>query len=87
MGCYCQANTSVFKLWALIPHHFEDIAPNDKWNYCLVFWALQITKELVFFFISTSAVFINEMVADFFQYLGQYQKKHTKIEEQETCFR
>ena len=32
-------------------------------------------------------MFINELVADFFQYLGQYQKKHTKIEEQETCFR
>ena len=44
-------------------------------------------KEICLFFISTSAVFINEFVAEFYQKLGQYQKKHTKIEEQTTCFR
>lgn len=70
MGCYCAKETTIFALWHLIPHNFKDINPKDNVNHCLIFWVLKYVKEIIMFFISTSAVFINEMVAGFFQYLG-----------------
>ena len=64
---------------------FSDLNLNvdgeDGKNYCFEFWYLQYIKSISLFFISSSAVFINEFVADFYQQLGKFQKKHTKIEE------
>lgn len=37
--------------------------------------------------VSASAVLINDIISGVFKSLGQYQKKHTKIEEQSTQFR
>jgi hypothetical protein len=81
----------------VVTHNFKEFSEYNLWmpdgqtadnkNYCLIWWGLQYLKEICLFFISTSAVFINEFVAEFYQKLGQYQKKHTKIEEQTTCFR
>ena len=92
MGCYCNEETSPWILWKLIPHNFYDESLSktgkpDNWNYCAWFWASGIIKWFAMFFIGQSAVFLNEVVADLFQVMGQFQKKHTKIEEQETCFR
>ena len=47
-----------------------------EWKDC------RIVAELI-----GTKTFINEFVADFFQTMGEYQKKHTKIEEQITCFK
>lgn len=91
MGCYCDEHTTVWALWTLIPHNFNEISEeklgkSDYWNYCGWLKLLWFLKEILLFFIKTSAVFINEIVAGFFLYLGKFQKKHTKIEEQETAF-
>lgn len=47
----------------------------------------QLLKQIVLVTVSTSAVIINGIIADLFTHLSQYQKKHTKIEEQSTSFR
>ena len=89
MGCYCMENTSIFLPWTIATHNFVEFSELNKYegggpdnkNYCMRWWSLQYLKDLCLFFVSTSAVFINEIVADCYQKLGQYQKKHTKIEE------
>ena len=79
MACYCNVETNLYTPWNLVPHNFEEfsadnlrdgIGVTDSTNYCGIFWGKMMLKELILFFISTSAVFINELVADFFQYLG-----------------
>lgn len=86
MGCYCDKETSPWMLWKLIPHNFNTESINkfqkpDNWNYCGWYWVSIVIKQIALFFIGTSAVFLNEVVADLFQVMGQFQKKHTKIEE------
>ena len=73
LGCYCKDNTSIFIPWKIAAHNFVEFSDlntnkegNDRANYCLEWWGLQYLKEIVLFFISTSAVFINELVANFF---------------------
>lgn len=73
IGCYCKENTNIFLPWTIVTHNFNEFSDlntfqegSDRKNYCLQWWGLQYLKELVLFFISTSAVFINEIVADFF---------------------
>ena len=87
MACYCKSETNIFLPWTVIGHNFADfsdmnpIPGKDNTNYCLRWWLLQILKQISLFFISTSAVFINEFVANLYQQLGKFQKKHTVIEE------
>lgn len=59
----------------------------DYTNYCLLWYMGQLLKQIVFFVVSTSAVLINGIIADIFKILGQYEKKHTKIEEQSSSFK
>lgn len=73
LGCYCKENTSIFIPWSIATHNFVEFSDtniykegDDRKNYCLQWWGLQYLKEVVLFFISTSAVFINELVANFF---------------------
>jgi hypothetical protein len=73
MGCYCREETKIFLPWTIIGHNFNDYAymnpatpTQDKKNYCLIWWGLQYLKQISLFFVSTSAVFINEFVADLF---------------------
>ena len=73
LGCYCKASTSLFLPWTIARHNFVEFSDlnsykegEDKRNYCLEWWGLQYLKTLCLFFVSTSAVFINEIVADFF---------------------
>ena len=54
----------------------------DSANYCLRHYFKKLFKIIVIFIVTTSAVIINGLIAKVFQFLGQYQKKHTKIEEQ-----
>lgn len=77
LGCYCKEATSIFLPWTIAAHNFVEFSDlnvykdgNDRKNYCLEWWGLQYSKQIVLFFISTSAVFINELVANFFQRLG-----------------
>lgn len=46
-----------------------------------------MTKSVVLFIVATSAVLINGVISDIFKTLGEYTKKHTKVEEQSTSFR
>ena len=73
MGCYCRDETSMWLPWTLVNNNFAEysdlnkfIEGDDKQNYCLKWWLLRWIKELVMFFVSTSAVFINEIVANVF---------------------
>lgn len=73
MGCYCKEETSIFLPWTIVTHNFVEhseinvyMEGPDKKNYCLIWWGKQYLKDFILFFISTSAVFINEIVADFF---------------------
>ena len=73
MGCYCKEETSMWLPWTLVNNNFaefselnEYVAGEDRRNYCLRWWLLQWTKEITLFFVSTSAVFINEIVANVF---------------------
>lgn len=81
LACYCSRETTPFIPWTLVLHNFSEFSKyipesiglnQDNWNHCAQWWGLQVLKELLLFFISTSAVFINEIVADFFQELGQF---------------
>ena len=73
MGCYCKENTRLYLPWTIIRHSFVEYSDlnvykngDDNFNYCLQWWGLQYLKSFSLFFVSTSAVFINEIVADFF---------------------
>ena len=73
MCCYCKENTRLYLPWTIIRHSFVEYSDlnvykngDDNFNYCLQWWGLQYLKSFSLFFVSTSAVFINEIVADFF---------------------
>lgn len=100
MGCYCTQDVPVWKFWTLLLHDFADAQAEgpvgglvqeevevDYTNYCLIWYLRQLLKQVVLFVVATSAVLINGVIADIFKILGQYQKKHTKIEEQSSSFR
>ena len=75
MGCYCSSETSIWLPWTLVNQNFKEFSnlnPNmeegveDTINYCLRWWLLSWAKQITLFFVSTSAVFINEIVANVF---------------------
>lgn len=73
MMCYCVKATSMWLPWTLINknfNEFSDLNPDmeqDETNYCWDFQRGQFLKSSTLFLVSTSAVFINEFVADFYQ--------------------
>ena len=65
---------------------FTEFNDSDNTLYCLNEALLQLVKLMILFFISISAVIMNEILSELFIFLQSYLKRYMKTEERATSF-
>jgi hypothetical protein len=86
MDCYCSKFSQLYLPWTLFSRVFTDVqldlgeVPKKRF-FCLERRLLWLTKTITLAVVATSAVLINGLISNIFKSLGEYTKKHTKVEE------